>query len=158
CGFAWFSPDCTFFSKARGKKPHRDRNRARRIRGLAWEAVRCAIEVKRATGRYPRVIFIENVEEFQDWCPLGTNGLPDESKRGSSFRRWVARFRGLGAAIEWRELRACDFGVWLPSGKFEAAPTTRKRLFVVIRFDGKPIVWPKATHGKGRAHPHPMAA
>jgi len=148
CGFAWFSPDCTYFSKARGKKPHRDRNRARRIRGLAWEAVRCAVEIRAATGRYPRVMFIENVEEFQDWCPLGDDGLPDESRRGLSFRQWVGRLRGLGAHVEWRELRACDFG----------APTTRKRLFVIIRFDGQPIVWPKTTHGKMRPQPHAMAA
>jgi DNA (cytosine-5)-methyltransferase 1 len=148
CGFAWFSPDCTYFSKARGKKPFRDIDRARRIRGLAWEAVRCAVELKKATGRPPRIIFIENVEEFQYWCPLGKNGLPDEAKRGQNFRRWVSRLRNLGGNVQWRELRACDFG----------APTTRKRLFIIIRFDGKQIVWPQPTHGPTRKNPWRTAA
>jgi DNA (cytosine-5)-methyltransferase 1 len=134
CRFAWFSPDCTFFSKARGGAPFRDRNLARRIRGLAWEVVRCAIEIR------PDVIFMENVEEYQDWCPLGTDGRPDPKKKGSSFRRWVSRLRNLGAQVEWRQLRASHFG----------APTSRKRLFVIIRFDGQPIVWPEPTHGPGR--------
>jgi DNA (cytosine-5)-methyltransferase 1 len=148
CAFAWFSPDCTYFSKARGKKPHRDRDRARRIRGLAWEAVRCVVELKKATGKAPRAIFIENVEEFQHWCPLGKNGLPDEKKRGQTFRRWVSRMRNLGGNIQWRELRACDFG----------APTTRKRLFIIIRFDGQPIIWPTPSHGPTRKIPWRTAA
>jgi DNA (cytosine-5)-methyltransferase 1 len=133
CAFAWFSPDCTFFSKARGGTPFRDRDRARRIRGLAWEVVRCAIEIR------PRMIFMENVEEFKDWCPLGRDGRPDPAKKGSSFRRWVSRLRNLGAEVEYRELRASHYG----------APTSRKRLFVIIRFDGLPIVWPEPTHGPG---------
>ena len=139
-GFAWFSPDCTFHSKARGGKPFRDRNCARRIRGLAWEMVRCALEVKRATGDYPRVMFMENVEEIQHWCPLTKGGTPDWSKRGKSFESWVARFRNMGAAVEGRELRASWYG----------APTSRKRLFVIVRFDGEAIVWPEATHGVDR--------
>lgn len=133
CAFAWFSPDCTFFSKARGGVPFRDRNKARRIRGLAWEVVRCAIEIR------PRLIFMENVEEYKDWCPLGADGRPDPTKKGASFRRWVSRLRNLGGQVEWRELRAHHFG----------APTSRKRLFVIIRFDGLPIVWPEPTHGPG---------
>lgn len=141
CAFAWFSPDCTYFSKARGGAPFRDRNRARRIRGLAWEVVRCAIEIR------PRVIFMENVEEYKDWCPLRADGTPDPTKKGSSFRRWVSRLRNLGAVVEWRELRASHFG----------APTSRKRLFIIIRFDGEPIVWPEPTHGPGRA-PYRTAA
>jgi DNA (cytosine-5)-methyltransferase 1 len=133
-GIGWFSPDCTHHSKARGGKPFRDRNRARRIRGLAWEAVRCAEEVR------PRILIIENVEEFKEWGPLDADGCVIARKKGSSFRRWVARLRKQGYAVEWRELRACDFG----------APTSRKRLFVVARCDGQPIVWPKRTHGPGR--------
>lgn len=142
CGFAWFSPDCTFHSKARGGKPYRDRNKARRRRGLAWVAVRWAKAVK------PRVLFVENVEEFQDWGPLGEDGRPDPSRKGETFRKWVAQLRNLGYAVEWRELRACDFG----------APTSRKRLFVIARRDGLPIVWPVPTHGRGRPKPHRTAA
>lgn len=130
---AWFSPDCTFHSKARGGKPFRERNPARRRRGLAWVVVRWAKAVK------PRVIILENVEEFQDWGPLTEEGQPDATKRGFTFRRWLAQLRNAGYVVEHRELRACDYG----------APTTRKRLFVIARSDGLPVVWPKATHGKG---------
>lgn len=136
-GLAWFSPDCTFHSKARGGKPHRDRNRARRRRGLAWVAVRWAEAVR------PRVIALENVEEFADWGPLTADGRPDPERRGSTFQRWVARLRNLGYAVEWRELRACDYG----------APTSRKRLFVIARCDGASIAWPKPSHGPRRPAP-----
>ena len=139
---AWFSPDCTFHSKARGGKPFRDRNMARRRRGLAWVVVRWAKAVK------PRVICLENVEEFEDWGPLGDDGKPDKARAGFTFRRWVAQLEGAGYRVEWRQLRACDYG----------APTIRKRLFVIARCDGRPIVWPSATHGPGRAEPHRVAA
>lgn len=132
CALAWFSPDCTYHSKARGKKPFRDRNRARRIRGLAWVMVRWAKSAVR-----PTVMFMENVEEFKDWCPLGKDGLPDPAKRGASFRRFLAALRNAGYQVEHGELRASDFG----------SPTSRKRLFLIARCDGKPIVWPKPTHG-----------
>lgn len=132
-GLLWASPDCTFHSKARGGKPHRDRNRARRRRGLAWVVCRWAREAR------PRVICLENVEEFQDWGPLTEDGRPCPERRGLTFRRWVAQLRNLGYAVEWRELRACDYG----------APTIRKRLFVVARRDGEPIVWPEPTNGPG---------
>jgi DNA (cytosine-5)-methyltransferase 1 len=130
---AWFSPDCTFFSKARGARPFRDRNKARRRRGLAGVVIRWADAVR------PRVIAMENVEEFQDWGPLGEDGLPDPARRGFNFRRWWARLENLGYQVEMRELRACDYG----------APTTRKRLFIIARCDGLPIVWPAPTHGPG---------
>ena len=133
-GLLWASPDCTFHSKARGGKPFRDRNKARRRRGLAWVVCRWAREVK------PRVIALENVEEFQHWGPLLEDGKPCPERRGLTFRRWVAQLRNLGYAVEWRELRACDYG----------APTIRKRLFLVARCDGQPIVWPEPTHGPGR--------
>jgi DNA (cytosine-5)-methyltransferase 1 len=129
-GLLWASPDCTFHSKARGGKPHRDRNKARRRRGLAWVVCRWAREAR------PRVIQLENVEEFQHWGPLLEDGKPCPERRGLTFRRWVAQLENLGYAVEWRELRACDYG----------APTTRKRLFVVARCDGQPIVWPEPTH------------
>lgn len=132
-GAAWFSPDCTFHSKARGGKPFRDRTKARRRRGLAGVVVRWAKEVR------PRVIFVENVEEFQDWGPLLPDGTPCPARRGLSFRRWVKALENAGYKVEMRELRACDYG----------APTIRKRLFVIARCDGQPIVWPAPTHGKG---------
>lgn len=132
-GLLWASPDCTFHSKARGGKPHRDRNKARRRRGLAWVVCRWAREVR------PRVIALENVEEFQHWGPLTADGQPCPERKGLTFKRWVAQLRNLGYAVEWRELRACDYG----------APTIRKRLFLVARCDGQPIVWPAATHGPG---------
>jgi DNA (cytosine-5)-methyltransferase 1 len=131
---AWFSPDCTFHSKARGSKPFRDRNAARRRRGLAWVVVRWAKAVK------PRVICLENVEEFADWGPLLPDGKPCPERRGLTFRRWVARLRNCGYAVDYRELKACDYG----------APTTRKRLFLIARSDGLPIVWPEPTHGPRR--------
>jgi DNA (cytosine-5)-methyltransferase 1 len=132
-GLLWASPDCTFHSKARGGKPHRDRNKARRRRGLAWVVCRWARDVR------PRVIALENVEEFQHWGPLTDDGQPCQARKGLTFRRWVAQLRNLGYAVDWRELRACDYG----------APTIRKRLFVIARCDGQPIVWPQPTHGTG---------
>ena len=130
-GLLWASPDCTFHSKARGGKPHRDRKQANKRRALAGVVVRWAKAVR------PRVICLENVEEFQHWGPLDASGQPCPKRRGSSFRRWVASLRNLGYVVEWRELRACDYG----------APTIRKRLFLVARCDGAPIVWPAPTHG-----------
>lgn len=125
-GLAWFSPDCKHFSKAKGGKP-----RDKRIRGLAWVAVRWAALVR------PRVIILENVEEFQTWGPLRDDGTPCPDRRGHTFRDFVRQLQELGYAVEWRELRACDYG----------APTTRKRLFLIARCDGQPIVWPAPTHG-----------
>lgn len=132
-GLAWFSPDCTFHSKARGGKPFRDRNKARRRRGLAWVVIRWAAAVR------PRVIGLENVEEFAQWGPLLDDGKPCPERRGFTFRRWKARLENLGYRVETRELRACDYG----------APTIRKRLFLIARCDGQPIVWPQPTHGAG---------
>lgn len=134
-GLLWASPDCTYHSKARGGKPHRDRNKARRRRGLAGIVVKWVRQL-RPTGQHPRVICLENVEEFQHWGPLLEDGTPCPQRRGSTFQRWVAQLANLGYAVEWRELRACDFG----------APTIRKRLFLVARRDGQPIVWPQPTH------------
>jgi DNA (cytosine-5)-methyltransferase 1 len=131
-GLAWFSPDCTFHSRARGGKPFRDRDSAKRRRGLAWVVTRWARAVR------PRVICLENVAEFEDWGPLLDDGTPCPERRGLTFRRWVAQLQNLGYAVEWRELRACDYG----------APTTRKRLFLVARCDGAPIVWPEPTHAQ----------
>ena len=142
---AWFSPDCTHFSKAKGGKPIREGGK--QSRSLANVVVDWAEAVK------PKVIILENVEEFQDWGPLirkaGKDGKPEFDKNGNAlwipcparkgalFAAWVASLERLGYALEWRELRACDYG----------APTIRKRLFVIARCDGKPIMWPTPSHG-----------
>lgn len=127
----WASPDCTFHSKARGGKPFRDRRGANKRRALAGVVVRWARAVR------PRMIALENVEEFQDWGPLDSSGKPCPKRRGDSFRRWVAQLRNAGYVVEWRELRGCDYG----------APTIRKRLYLIARCDGLPIIWPQPTHG-----------
>ncbi|UII56692.1 DNA cytosine methyltransferase [Cytobacillus spongiae] len=125
-GLAWFSPDCKHFSKAKGGKPVE-----KNIRGLAWIAVKWAIAVK------PRVIMLENVEEFKTWGPLTEEGYPDGTQKGKTFNSFVKALESLGYKVEFKELRACDFG----------APTIRKRFFMVARCDSKPIVWPQPTHG-----------
>ncbi|GAA0313653.1 DNA cytosine methyltransferase [Bacillus carboniphilus] len=125
-GLAWFSPDCKHFSKAKGGKPVE-----KKIRGLAWIAVKWAVAVK------PRVIMLENVEEFKTWGPLNKEGYPDEKQKGKTFNSFVKALEALGYQVEFKELRACDYG----------APTIRKRFFMVARCDGRPIVWPKPTHG-----------
>ncbi|EMZ5861535.1 DNA cytosine methyltransferase [Yersinia enterocolitica] len=160
-GLAWFSPDCRHFSKAKGSKPVK-----KEIRGLAWIVVRWALAKK------PRVVMLENVEEFKTWGPLITaeDGTehPDPARAGEIFAAFVGMLTtgidaghpalleccevlgfdinsidakrlqsGLGYVIEYRELRASDYG----------APTIRKRFFMVMRCDGKPVVWPEPTHG-----------
>lgn len=130
---AWFSPDCKHFSKAKGKAPVK-----KNIRDLAWVVVAWARLPK---AQRPKVIMLENVEEFRTWGPLNADGEPDKERAGETFAQWVGELRKLGYKVEWKELRACDYG----------APTSRKRLFMVARCDGKPIVWPKPTHAKGGA-------
>ena len=120
------SPDCTHFSKARGSKPKK-----KEIRGLAW------VVVEWAAKRRPTVITLENVEEFRQWGPLADDGQPCPRRRGETFAEWKAELEAVGYVVDSRELKACDYG----------APTTRKRLFVVARRDGRPIVWPAKTHG-----------
>lgn len=124
------SPDCTHFSRAKGGKP-----RSRRIRDLAWVVVRWAREVR------PKLITLENVEEFLGWGPLDASDQPIKALSGQTFRAWVLALEELGYAVEWRLLRACDYG----------APTSRRRLFVVARCDGRPILWPAPTHGDPRS-------
>ncbi|HBQ5855052.1 TPA: DNA cytosine methyltransferase [Klebsiella pneumoniae subsp. pneumoniae] len=157
-GLAWFSPDCRHFSKAKGAKPVE-----KAIRGLAWVVLRWGLDVK------PRVMKLENVEEFKTWGPLLAGEMrPDPARAGETFEAFIGMLttgisadhpalaecceflnisldsedaarlvNGLGYTVEYRELRACDYG----------APTIRKRFFMVMRCDGKPIVWPEATHG-----------
>ena len=157
-GLAWFSPDCRHFSKAKGAKPVE-----KAIRGLAWIVIRWALDVG------PRVMMLENVEEFKTWGPLlAAEMRPDPARIGETFNAFVGMLTtgipadhpalvecceflefspdseqakrliaGLGYVVDFRELRACDYG----------APTIRKRFFMVMRRDGKPIVLPEATHG-----------
>lgn len=123
---AWFSPDCKHFSKAKGGKP-KDKN----IRGLAWVACRWAGLVR------PRVIMLENVEEFKTWGPLNRSHRPIKKKAGKTYEKFISQLQDLGYEVEFRELIAADYG----------APTMRKRFFMVARCDGKSIVWPEPTHG-----------
>lgn len=123
---AWFSPDCKHFSKAKGGKP-KDKN----IRGLAWVALRWAGRVR------PRVIMLENVEEFKTWGPLNRSHRPIKSKQGETYRKFISQLKELGYDVETKELVAADYG----------APTIRKRFFMIARCDGKPIIWPEPTHG-----------
>ncbi len=125
-GLAWFSPDCKHFSKAKGAALV-----DRKIRGLAWITLRWAAKVR------PRVIILENVEEFQTWGPV-RKGKPVKKLAGTTFRRFISQLEALGYTVEFRELVAADYG----------APTSRKRFYLIARCDGKPIVWPKPTHSK----------
>lgn len=129
---AWFSPDCRHFSKAKGSKPV-----SPRVRGLAWVALRWVATVK------PRVLYLENVEEFTTWGPvirqLDGSYTPCPKRKGHTFRSFVNALKRHGYEVEWKELRACDYG----------APTIRKRLFLIARCDGQPISWPTPTHGPG---------
>ncbi|MEK0167967.1 DNA cytosine methyltransferase [Pseudescherichia vulneris] len=176
-GLAWFSPDCRHFSKAKGSKPVE-----KSIRGLAWIVIRWALAVR------PRVMMLENVEEFRTWGPLLVAEMrPDPARAGETFEAFCGMLSGgipadhpallecceflgiaahgelaqqlvagLGYAVDYRELRACDFG----------APTIRKRFFMVMRCDGVPVTWPEATHGdpttpavqSGKLRPWPTAA
>ncbi|PAD72810.1 DNA cytosine methyltransferase [Paenibacillus campinasensis] len=153
-GLGWFSPDCKHFSKAKGGRPVQ-----KNIRGLAW------VMVKWCGKTHMRMAILENVEEFTSWGPLiakrdpqtgrvlKVDGsvaapgevvawrdqqlTPDPKRKGKYFRDFIRTLKKLGYAVEWRELRARDYG----------APTSRKRLILMARCDGKPIVWPKETHG-----------
>lgn len=150
-GLLWASPDCKHFSKAKGGKPV-----SKKIRSLAGVVIKWV----KALGpeRRPKVICLENVEEFQHWGPLVKRMVhwtddagkaqtkvaefPCPERKGETFQRWKRSLEQLGYVVEYRELRACDYG----------APTIRKRLFLVARRDGAPIQWPEATHEIGRAH------
>lgn len=150
---AWFSPDCTHFSRAKGKKPV-----SQKIRCLAWVVIRWARKKK------PRLIMLENVREFLDWAPLiqQTNEygdpmydddgkkllVPDPERKGESFKRWKKELERCGYVVDYRVLNAADYGT----------PTHRKRLFIIARCDGKRIKWPRPTHGPGRKLPWRTAA
>ncbi|APL94071.1 DNA cytosine methyltransferase [Sphingobium indicum] len=124
---AWFSPDCKEFSKAKGG-PVKDRS----IRALCWEVVAWLKDVRPTCG------YLENVEEFEYAAPLDEEGNPIKGQEGREFKRFVKAIRALGYKVDWKILRACDYG----------APTSRKRLYMIMRCDGLKIVWPKPTHGR----------
>ena len=121
---AWFSPDCKHFSKAKGAALV-----DKHIRGLAWITLRWAGTVR------PRVIILENVEEFQTWGPV-RKGKPVKKLAGTTFQKFIKQLRDLKYRVEWKELVAADYG----------APTTRKRFVLIARCDGRPICWPEPTH------------
>ncbi|MEM9236787.1 MAG: DNA cytosine methyltransferase [Verrucomicrobiota bacterium] len=123
----WASPECTHHSIARGGKPINDQSRA-----TAWCVVRWAEALR------PPVILIENVPEFQTWGPIGSNGRPLASRKGETFRAWLAALESLGYKTDFRLLCAADYG----------DPTTRTRLFVQAVRGRRKIVWPEATHSK----------
>lgn len=126
-GLVWLSPDCKHFSKAKGGKPVE-----KKIRGLAWVALRWASKTR------PRVIMLENVEEFKTWGLLGKDGKPCPNSKGKTFKSFVNALKNQGYEVDYRELRACDYG----------SPTIRKRFFLIARRDGLPIKWPEPTHGQ----------
>lgn len=125
-GLLWASPDCRHHSKAKGGAPVSES-----VRGLANVIVTWAQDVR------PRVIFLENVEEFADWGPLTEESKPDKARKGETFNAWVREFERMGYKVDTRIIRACDYG----------APTIRKRLYVIMRCDGEPILWPPVSHG-----------
>lgn len=135
---AWFSPDCTHFSRAKGSKP-----RSKKIRALAWVVLKWA---SLPAWQRPRVIFLENVEEFETWGPLDDEGYPIKDREGETYTFWRKSLEKRGYVIEARKLRACDYG----------APTIRKRLFMVARCDGEPIRWPEITHKDPRKKRPPL--
>lgn len=126
-GLVWLSPDCKHFSKAKGSKPVE-----KKIRGLAWVALRWAAKSR------PRVIILENVEEFKTWGGLDIEGRPCPKQKGRTFNSFVNALIRQGYQVDYRELRACDFG----------SPTIRKRFFLIARRDGLKIKWPEPTHGQ----------
>lgn len=114
---------------------------SKNIRGLAWIAARWAATVK------PRVIILENVPELKTWGRLGKDGKPNPRYSGETFHSFVRTLESCGYKVEWKELKACDYG----------APTIRTRFFLIARCDGKPIVFPQPTHGE-RLIPYRTAA
>lgn len=135
-GVMWASPDCTHHSKAKGDKPL-DAN----LRMLPWAVHGLCEQILEITGSLPDVLFMENVEEIQDWGPLDENGRPIKERKGEEFKAFIAAMEQLGFVFEGRELVAADYG----------APTTRNRWYGIFRSDGKQIVWPVPTHDKNGA-------
>jgi DNA (cytosine-5)-methyltransferase 1 len=138
---AWFSPDCKDFSKAKGGKP-----KSKRIRGLAWTIIHMINELGPLA---PLVLYMENVEEFLEWCPLNPDGTRNKRLLGWFFKCFTGALRRRGYVVEWREQRACESS---------RAPTIRKRLYLIARRDGQPITWPQHLYGEGKPHRQGIAA
>ena len=150
------SPDCTFFSTARGAAPLRTEDS--KVRMLPWILWKWAKLVR------PRVITAENVCEIANWGPVVAKRddrsrkvkdrsgnvlfIPDPKRKGEYYRKFIAAFRKIGYQVETRELHAHDYG----------CGTRRRRWFMIARCDGLPIVWPEKTHGPGRQHPYVQTA
>jgi DNA (cytosine-5)-methyltransferase 1 len=128
----WLSPDCTHHSRAKGKKPRDSKRRALAEAAIEW--------AKLPKNIRPRIICLENVEEFLSWGPLDEEGFPIKERAGEDFRAWCAKLTDLGYRVEFTSLVAADYGT----------PTTRKRLFLIARCDGGPLSFPEPTHGPGR--------
>lgn len=125
--FLWASPECTNHSRAKGGRPKDEQSRA-----TAWDILKWAQEL------YIDRIYIENVIEFLEWGPIDSKGRPMASKKGETFRAFVAALESLGYHVDWQAMNAADFG----------APTSRVRLIIqAVRGRGR-IVWPEPTHAK----------
>ncbi|WP_018390893.1 DNA cytosine methyltransferase [Ancylobacter sp. FA202] len=132
-GMLWMSPDCTDHSKAKGAAPNRD---GVNTRGIGWAIVHWVERLP--PWQRPRVVILENVEEYEDWSPLTAEGKRCPLRKGETFKQFVAAWRRLGfRKIEWRVRRAWRDG----------AGTIRNRLYMVVRRDDEPITWPEPTHG-----------
>lgn len=164
-GLVWLSPDCKHFSKAKGGTPVE-----KSIRGLAWIGVKWAALVK------PRVIMLENVEEFKTWGPLrpkrdektGRIFVKDFDTNINQSKRYKLRVaeQGERVPVELQVMEPDPKRKGMTFRKFikalervgykvefrelvaadYGAPTMRKRFFLIARCDGKPIVWPERTH------------
>jgi DNA (cytosine-5)-methyltransferase 1 len=134
-GLLWLSPDCTHHSKAKGKKPRDQKRRSLANVAIDWASLSDDIR--------PRIICLENVEEFKDWGPLDEEGHPIAERAGEDFRAWCAKLVDCGYRIAFSKLVAANYGT----------PTTRERLFMIARCDGGPLTFPGATHGKGCPDP-----
>jgi site-specific DNA-cytosine methylase len=129
----WASPDCTSHSKDKGGKP-----KEKGLRILPWAVYKLCKQIRDITGYLPETVFMENVEEIQDWGPLDIEGYPIKERKGEDYNRFIRMMKALGYVFDSRELIAADYG----------APTTRKRWYGIFRSDGKPIRWPEPTHGE----------
>ena len=122
------SPECRFYSRARGGKPIHDQGRMNPWTVNNWLT---RLDVQR--------VLVENVPEFIDWGPLDEDGRPDKSQKGLHFQAWFLTFHSLGYRAEWRMLNAADHG----------DATSRVRFFLMARKDGLPIRWPEPSHARG---------
>jgi|LSQX01.3.fsa_nt_gb DNA (cytosine-5)-methyltransferase 1 len=127
----WASPDCTSHSKAKGGKP-----RETGLRILPWAVYKLCKQIREKTGYIPEAVFMENVEEIQDWGPLDAKGLPIKERKGEDYNRFIRMMKSLGYVFDCRELVAADYG----------APTTRKRWYGIFKLVGQQIEWPEPTH------------